>query len=256
MAILCPSATDSKAARCAGKDNESLQPHAPQRPSRRFSSGVIFFAVQNRAVEQLLGTSFIDHQAKASLPGLRRYVFHNSLFVAITGQPSRTRLKTDVPQKVTDRSRKSWTAQEVTIPPMSQANVQERCQTRELCSVQSTHRIASSHCTLRATKSIEIYPYKRLNMLLSNSFPCPQHLSKATVIHYAVQALEWIFDCRCSRTPFTIVLRCIEETAKTFESFGEDSSQKPDADPLHWKQDVHNGSQEDSVRKDIMSSLL
>lgn len=181
-------------------------------------------------------------------------MFYHSSSVSITGQRSLTKPKTSLTLELEDRSREIRTKRKVTIPPISQTTVQAQCPTGGLCFFQNTLRLATKHLTLMANGIIDIFPHKPFNVLLSNFSPCSVHLSKNAVIGHALEVPERILTVQAPK-PHLPQSKEGGETAEIFGSSDKQDSQQSDTDLERWRHDVHIGSQEKSVRKDIMSLL-
>lgn len=104
--------------------------------------------VWDLAVDCIFGTSFIDHHVKAIILELRNVVFYHLPSVAITCQRSFAKPEISLTFESEDQSRKLRTTRKVTIPPVSQANLQARVPNSALCSVQNIQRLATKHLTL------------------------------------------------------------------------------------------------------------
>lgn len=189
-----------------------------------------FLVVQIRAVDSLPGASFTYHHVKALLPELQKGAFYHPLSVAIIGQRSRTEPKTSLTVELEDQSREIRTTRKITNRPVSQTKVQEHRPTEIPCSLHSSPRPKTKHLALMTNMITEIFPGNCFNVLLSNLFPCPAHLSKRTITGHALQALERSLTSHAPK-PHLLQFKKKGETANIFGSSGRDSSQQSDADP-------------------------
>lgn len=143
-----------------------------------FRARAPFHLVLNLAVDCLLGTSLIERNVKAILPGLRKIVLFHSSSVAVSVQCSRTKPKTSITLEFEDRFREIRITQEFITTPMFQAKLQAQHPTEGRCFVQNLSRLASKHLTLLANGIMYIFVRKAFTVLLSSFSTCPAHHSK------------------------------------------------------------------------------
>lgn len=161
---------------------------------------VPLLVVQSLAVDCLLALPLTDHHVKLILPAVWKNVFYLSPVVAMHWQRSHTKPNTSFNFELEVRSREFQTTLNMTIPPVSQANLQAQFPFVWLCSVQNTPTLLTKHFTITANRVIDIFLHKPFNLLLSN-FPSflPHPLNKHR--HRArSQSLGTYFHCQRSQS--------------------------------------------------------
>lgn len=112
-------------------------------------------------------------------------------------------------------------------------------------------RYATKHVMLVAAGITDIVPHKLFNVILSNFFPFLVHLLKNNVIGYAFEATK----CIVIVDALKLRLLQLQERGGTAKVFDGDGFEQSDASLEQWRQDVHIGSHEESIRKNIISLL-
>ena len=167
---------------------------------------VAFLVVSRLAADMILGTTFIDRHVRAILPSARKIALKGAPSVPIIGEtkkkgtPPPTAAEPQVDRPNTTRtpastvSRKIRLARRVTVPPMSQTQVEVQSDIGGLSFLQNHPKMVHKHLALMANGVMELYPKRSFRVLLSNFSDQPANLPKNMVVGLALPAPTAILE--------------------------------------------------------------